>query len=280
MAPHLPCHDSGVEDSSRACSPHKKAATEASRTSLDGRGTVAEQSPSFDIMSMVRNRGSDPTPPLLSALVVDFGHGEQATEAADVWNRPWRRQNINGDGPCDVSGMMCDRRFAAGFDGAVQAPEGVGDSSRGHTPGMGAATAGERGVRDCRGASSDQSQAVDFMAMVRVGGSEPTPPPPRAGPVIDLLHGEPVQGSSPAATSIGTGSDGRGPVDIGCPSAKKNCHGCGRQWKSRCTTAWSTLWVCGKKCGRWACGSRACLFEASFCCYCDLEAGYGCECFK
>lgn len=149
---------------------------------------LARQPLFADCMATGRNRGRDPTPTLLSASVADILHSEPARRA------------------CDVSGMPCGRRSGRGtavIDSAIQAPEGVEDSSRGFTPDRGAATTDERGFRGCRGASSDQPPSFDLMAMVRGMDSEPAPTPPRSAPLVDLPHSERAQRRTDANERLG-----------------------------------------------------------------------------
>ncbi|CAM9496711.1 unnamed protein product, partial [Laminaria digitata] len=275
----------GVEGRSRDSTrtPERRAATAANRGVRGDRVALSDRSPSFDAMTMVRDRGSEPTPTpphpphsLRSAsTAVDRPRGEVLVkrEPTDV-NQRQELQPVSGmdAGACDTSGVPFrwrSGRDVAFVDSVVPASTGMGGSSRDctRTPGRGVATATDRDSRDDRGAVSGQSPPFDVMAMVRNRGRDPTPPSPpltskkrrstaryddtlRSAFVVDHSQGEPARGSSAAASSTGPGLGGLGSCDTAGLQLNKNCYFCGRQSK-RVRTQASALWVCGNKCGRW-----------------------------
>lgn len=266
----------GVGGSSRGCTrkPDKRATTAADCVVRDGGRAAADQSPSFDPMAMLRDRGSKPTPspppPLRSAsTAVDRPRGGSLKRGlADVIDRQEMHPVSGADaGACDTSGVACgwrSGRSSALIDSRVPAPIGVGGSSRDstRTPDGRAVTATDRSLQGGWGAVSDQSPSFDVMALVRNRGSEPMPPAPSPHPL----------------SLAGHGFGGSGSADTARLQWHKNCYFCGRQLK-RVRTEAGSLWVCGKKCGRWACGAKNCYSEIANCCSCDKNV-VGCRCFK
>ncbi|CAN0349061.1 unnamed protein product, partial [Laminaria digitata] len=128
----------------------------------------------FDVMAMVRNRGSSkpveppPPPPPCSAPVADRSHGKRAREAAD--DAVDEQQQPQQPPSLDVGAKTGSSTLGAP---AAAINSGNSSSSGGGFPAV----------------------AFDVVAMVRNRGSDSVPPPLRSAPVVaDRPHGDRARG--------------------------------------------------------------------------------------